>query len=171
MGSRGTSSTSRRRGWWPPAASEDLLSVAPAPDYATSHHLYVALHDARTARSRSTSSRPTATRCRCRARRPLLAIPHPKAANHNGGQLQFGPDGYLYISTGDGGGAGDLDGNAQNLGSLLGQDPAHRHASLGGPALHVPPDNPFVGGLHPEIWAYGLRNPWRFSFDRLTGTC
>lgn len=145
-----------------------LLSVAAAPNYVESQHLYASYTrpdgalevDEFTADGYSV---PLSTR------RPLLAVPHAKAANHNAGQLQFGPDGYLYISTGDGGGAGDTDGNAQNLGSLSGKilriDP---HAS-GAQAYTIPPDNPFVGGAHPEIWSYGFRNPWRFSFDRLTG--
>ena len=99
-----------------------------------------------------------------------MTIPHP-ASNHNGGQLQFGPDGMLYIGTGDGGGAGDVPGNAQNLSTRLGKilriDP---HAS-GSLPYTIPADNPFAGsaGALPEIWSYGLRNPWRFSFDRLTG--
>ncbi len=99
----------------------------------------------------------------------LMTIPHPGQTNHNGGQLQFGPDGYLYVGTGDGGGAGDVPDNAQNLSVLLGKllridvDSAQPYA--------VPPSNPFVGrsGIRPEIWAYGLRNPWRFSFDRING--
>jgi glucose/arabinose dehydrogenase len=84
--------------------------------------------------------------------------------NHNGGQLQFGPDGYLYIGMGDGGGGGDPQNNAQNLGTLL------IDVDSGLP-FTIPPDNPFVGnpGARDEIWALGLRNPWRFSFDRLTG--
>jgi glucose/arabinose dehydrogenase len=99
----------------------------------------------------------------------LLEISFP-VGEHKGGDLAFGPDGYLYISVGDGGagGYGDQEGNAQNPGTLLGsilridvdnQEP-----------YGVPPDNPFVsGGGLPEVWAYGLRNPWRFTFDRLTG--
>ena len=112
------------------------------------------------------SSRPTATRCRFASRRPLIVIPHPNFSNHNGGQLQFGPDGMLYAGTGDGGSAGDPSGNAQNLNSLLGKilriDP-HPSGSL---PYTVPAGNPFPGSL---IWSYGLRNPWRFSFDRMTG--
>lgn len=90
-------------------------------------------------------------------------------SNHNGGDLQFGPDGYLYIATGDGGSARDPNARAQDLGSLLGK--LLRIDVDGGSPYAVPADNPFVG-LHtarPEIWAYGLRNPWRFSFDRKTG--
>ncbi|MGH2560668.1 MAG: PQQ-dependent sugar dehydrogenase [Thermomicrobiales bacterium] len=93
-------------------------------------------------------------------------------ANHNGGLILFGPDGYLYIGLGDGGSQGDPNGNAQNLGEPLGSilriDPA---VEGNDPAYTVPDDNPFVGqdGAMPEIWAYGVRNPWRFSFDRETG--
>jgi glucose/arabinose dehydrogenase len=98
----------------------------------------------------------------------LLTLAQP-AANHNGGHLAFGPDGYLYIGTGDGGAAGDRFGNGQNGQTLLGA--MLRIDVDGEPPYAVPPDNPFVGdpGMRDEIWALGLRNPWRFSFDRLTG--
>ena len=102
----------------------------------------------------------------------ILTIPHPNFGNHNGGQLQFGRDGYLYIGTGDGGSGGDPPNNAQNrqmlLGKLLRIDVTN---SSGSTPYRVPPDNPFVGtsDARPEIWAFGLRNPWRFSFDRQTG--
>jgi len=98
----------------------------------------------------------------------LLTISQP-LANHNGGQLQFGPDGYLYIGTGDGGSGGDPSNNAQNLNSLLGK--MLRIDVNAGPPYGIPPNNPFIGdpAALPEIWALGLRNPWRFSFDRLTG--
>jgi glucose/arabinose dehydrogenase len=92
--------------------------------------------------------------------------------NHNGGGLAFGPDGYLYIGSGDGGSAGDPLGNGQALDTLLGKmlriDPNRGRGDI---LYSVPADNPFLGreGARPEIWAYGLRNPWRFSFDRLTG--
>jgi hypothetical protein len=99
----------------------------------------------------------------------LLTIPHPSQANHNGGNLEFGPDGYLYIGTGDGGGGGDPFENGQNINALLGKllriDVDH------GSPYAIPPTNPFAAagaGAH-EIWSYGLRNPWRFSFDRQTG--
>jgi len=98
----------------------------------------------------------------------LLRIAHPTYQNHFGGQLAFGPDGYLYLGTGDGGGAGDPQGNARNRASLLGKllriDVAG--ATLAQPYA-IPPSNPYRDGAggRPEIWALGLRNPWRFSFD------
>jgi glucose/arabinose dehydrogenase len=88
--------------------------------------------------------------------------------NHNGGQIQFGPDGYLYIALGDGGGGDDPDGRGQSLDDLLG---AILRIDLAGAPYAIPADNPFMAtaGARPEIWSYGLRNPWRFSFDRLNG--
>ncbi len=98
----------------------------------------------------------------------LLNITQP-FSNHNGGQLQFGPDGFLYISTGDGGLGGDPGNRAQDLETLLGK--ILRIDVDRGDPFAVPPGNPFVGQppAQPEIWAFGLRNPWRFSFDRSTG--
>jgi len=101
----------------------------------------------------------------------LLTFPHQTFSNHNGGQLAFSPvDGYLYIGLGDGGGAGDPFGNGQNTGSLLGKL-LRIDVESGATPYAIPPDNPFVFDpqSRPEIWAYGLRNPWRFSFDRVTG--
>lgn len=97
----------------------------------------------------------------------LLRIEQPYA-NHNGGQLAFGPDGMLYVGTGDGGSAGDPQNNGQNLNSLLGK---LLRLDVRGDKYAVPRDNPFVnrGGARGEVWAYGLRNPWRFSFDRESG--
>jgi glucose/arabinose dehydrogenase len=102
--------------------------------------------------------------------RELLLVDQP-FSNHNGGALAFGPDGYLYVALGDGGSAGDPDGNAQALDSLLGKILRISPEPSGGLEYSIPSDNPFVGvaGTRPEIWAYGLRNPWRFSFDRQTG--
>ena len=98
----------------------------------------------------------------------LLTITQPYS-NHNGGQLQFGPDGYLYIGMGDGGSGGDPENNAQNPGTFLGK--MLRIDVDSGNPYAIPASNPFVGNLEvlDEIWALGLRNPWRFSFDRLTG--
>jgi glucose/arabinose dehydrogenase len=103
-------------------------------------------------------------------RREVLGFDQPYP-NHNGGDIDFGPDGMLYIGTGDGGSGGDPDRRALNMSEWLGKilriDP---HPS-GNAGYTVPPDNPFVGvdGARPEIWSFGLRNPWRFSFDRSTG--
>lgn len=97
----------------------------------------------------------------------LKTIAHPTNQNHNGGMLAFGPDGCLYAGIGDGGGSGDPNGNAQNTNSLLGKilrlDPETGSA--------CGTDNPFANGTGgaPEVWSFGLRNPWRFSFDRSTG--
>ena len=97
----------------------------------------------------------------------LLRVKQP-FANHNGGSMMFGPDGYLYMGLGDGGSGGDPYGNGQNLNTDLGK--LLRVDVNQGDPYAIPADNPFAkGGGNPEIWAYGLRNPWRFSFDRLTG--
>ncbi len=104
--------------------------------------------------------------------RPILHVDQP-FANHNGGGLAFGPDGELYIGMGDGGSGGDPQGNGQRLDTLLGKilriDVGGNTAA--GQPYGIPSDNPFTedAGRRPEIWAYGLRNPWRFSFDRETG--
>jgi hypothetical protein len=98
---------------------------------------------------------------------PIISIPHPGFANHNGGMLAFGSDGMLYIATGDGGSGGDPDDNAQNINVLLGKI---LRLNVDIPPPFIPNSNPFVGGPGAdEIWAYGLRNPWRFTFDRSTG--
>ncbi|HEY3612053.1 MAG TPA: PQQ-dependent sugar dehydrogenase [Gaiellales bacterium] len=153
---------------------QGLLSVAFSPRFEQTGKLYVyftnkqgnevvwELH----ARKGAATIRP--------GHRQLLEIPDSES-NHNGGQLQFGPDGMLYIGDGDGGGGGDkhgAHGNGQNPGVLLGKlmriDPSTRTGSL---PYGIPKGNPFVGkaGYRPEIWALGLRNPWRYSFDSATG--
>jgi glucose/arabinose dehydrogenase len=98
----------------------------------------------------------------------LLHIQQP-FANHNGGQVRFGPDGYLYIAMGDGGSAGDPMRNGQNLGASLGNVLRVDVESQPG-QVRIPPDNPFIKtpGARGEVWDYGLRNPWRFSFDPAT---
>jgi glucose/arabinose dehydrogenase len=146
-----------------------LLSMAFAPDFATSHRFYVVynLADGSIQLDELVASGDTADTS---SRRPVLNIPHPVYGNHNGGQLQFGPDGYLYLSTGDGGGGGDPNENAQNTSSLLGKLLRIDPQAQGEAPYTVPADNPFVGVAGAdEIWSYGLRNPWRFSFDRATG--
>lgn len=149
---------------------QGLLSMAFAPDYARSGKFYVDYTDqggtSRIAEFRRSSNPARAVRS---SRRLVLSQSQPEP-NHNGGQLQFGPDGLLYIGFGDGGGAGDQHGsrgNGQNLDTQLGKilriDPAGR-------PYRIPASNPFVGRAgRDEIYAYGLRNPWRFSFDRTTG--
>ncbi len=139
-----------------------LLGMAFAPDYASSGLAYVFL----TARSptgqlqiRELRRSADPDRAVAGAGRLVLAVPHPDT-NHNGGQLAFGPDGMLYAATGDGGGSNDLENDAAETDSLLGK------------ILRI---NPRAGGAQPAnpfgnaVWAYGLRNPWRFSFDRATG--
>src|SRR5204862_374215 len=98
----------------------------------------------------------------------LLTISHSQFANHNGGQMQFGPDGYLYAGIGDGGSGGNPTNSAQDLTQLLGK---LLRIDVDAAIYTIPPNNPFVGrpNVRAEIWAYGLRNPWRFSFDRATG--
>jgi glucose/arabinose dehydrogenase len=102
--------------------------------------------------------------------RILLTVNQP-FDNHKGGQIAFGPDGFLYVALGDGGSEGDPMGNGQNRNTLLGKIlRIDVDASAGGKPYAIPPDNPFVSGNGlPEIWAYGLRNPWRFAFERATG--
>jgi len=109
------------------------------------------------------------------SRRAIITI-ETLQANHNGGQLAFGPDDFLYIALGDGGGAADEGaghaegGNGQSLDTLLGKILRIDPTASGDQAYTIPSDNPFASaGGRPEIWAYGLRNPWRFSFDRETG--
>ncbi len=149
---------------------QGLLSVAFPPGYATKGYFYVNYTDPR---GDTVISRFTVTSD------PDLADPNSEAvvlriaqpfANHNGGLLKFGPDGYLYIGMGDGGSGGDPQGNGQKLSTLLGKL-LRIDVESGVQPYRIPPDNPFVSNAQarPEIWAYGLRNPWKFSFDRQTG--
>jgi glucose/arabinose dehydrogenase len=151
-------------------SEQGLLSVAFPSDYAAGGLFYVDYTDLRgntvVARYRRSADNPR--QADPASEQKILQVDQP-APNHNGGQLQFGPDGYLYIGMGDGGGAGDQWGNAQATGVLLGKI---LRIDVGGTdAYTIPADNPFAGkaGARPEIWALGLRNPWRFSFDRATG--
>ena len=160
-------------------SEEGLLGLAFDPGFSDNGHLYV-YYSASDPR-RSVVSRFTLDRDRDRAgyggaaeilsELVLLEVEQPYP-NHNGGQLAFGPDGYLYIGLGDGGSGGDPQGNGQDLTTLLGSilriDVSN--ASTAEP-YRVPEDNPFWDDetARGEIWAYGLRNPWRFSFDEATG--
>jgi glucose/arabinose dehydrogenase len=148
---------------------QGLLSMAFSPDYATG--LFYVFYTAQAGEAGAlridefdADAEPVES-----SRRPVIEIPHVGAAqNHNGGQLQFGPDGHLYASTGDGGTGGA---NAQDLDSLLGKILRISPSGTGPGDYSVPSDNPFAGPTagEDEIWSYGLRNPWRFSFDRATG--
>ena len=152
---------------------QGLLGLAFAPDYAKSRRFYVNYTnrsgDTRIVEYRAAS----ADRADPQSARVLIRQDQPEP-NHNGGQLAFGRDGMLYIGLGDGGGGNDNHGsrgNAQSLDTLLGKilriDPSRR---TGGRPYAIPDGNPFVGrGGREEVWAYGLRNPWRFSFDRANG--
>jgi glucose/arabinose dehydrogenase len=155
-----------------------LLGLAFHPGFATNRRLFVdytRIGDGATVVSELRGS-ADGSRADPASERILLLVPQP-FANHNGGQLAFGPDGYLYIGLGDGGSEGDPNGNGQNRNVLLGKilridvDAAHPSGS----GYAIPSDNPYAslgaapGDGRPEVWAYGLRNPWRFSFDRLTG--
>lgn len=136
-----------------------LLSIAPAPGFGSSGRFYAAYTGEATAGGlvgdiHVDAFRPDPAGGVVPLREPIVTVPHSTRANHNGGQIQLGPDGDLYLSTGDGGGIGDPDENAQDPASMLGK------------ILRIDLDP----GGSTEIWASGLRNPWRFSFDRLTGT-
>ncbi len=153
---------------------EGLLGLAFAPDFERTGNVYV-YYSAAAGQRRTVLSRFTATADRSRAdpasETVLLEVPQP-FPNHKGGQIAFGPDGYLYMGLGDGGSGNDPGNRAQNLNELLGKilriDVSG--ASQGLP-YRIPADNPFVGrqGARGEIWTYGMRNPWRFSFDSATG--
>jgi Glucose / Sorbosone dehydrogenase len=135
-----------------------LLSIAVAPDFPSNGRFYAVYTGTPAAGGAEgdlhvDAFRPAPEGGGALLRDPLFSVGHSTFATHNGGQLQFGPDGNLYVSTGDGGGAGDPLGSGQNPDSLLGK------------ILRVKPE----AGAAPEIWSSGLRNPWRFSFDRANG--
>ena len=164
---------------------QGLLSMSFSPDYATSGRFYL-YYTSRSCpsppgcdeRVSEFTANPGADTANAGSEHVLITIPHPNQSNHNGGQLQFGPNGDLYVSVGDGGGGNDTEGNAQRLSTLLGKI-LRISPQTGG--YSIPAGNPFSGGPEcsngpssgaancPEIWAYGLRNPWRFSFDSATG--
>jgi glucose/arabinose dehydrogenase len=145
-----------------------LLSIAFPADYRQSGSFYVYYNDAAGNIRIDEFERGSATRAAAGSQRQVIEIPHPVNANHNGGQMQF-LDGLLYFGTGDGGSGGDPPNNAQNkevlLGKLLRIDPR----PSGGQPYSVPSSNPFVGKPgRDEIYSYGLRNPFRFSFDTVS---
>ncbi len=149
---------------------QGLLGLAFHPNYLNNGYFYVdytRMGDGATVIARYSVSSAEPNLADPASATLLLTVAQPYA-NHNGGQIAFGPDGYLYIGLGDGGGAGDPQENGQDITNLLGT--ILRIDVDGPPPYSVPPDNPFVGTVgRDEIWDYGLRNPWRFSFDRLTG--
>jgi glucose/arabinose dehydrogenase len=151
---------------------QGLLSVAFPPGFPDVAHFYVYYTNIKgdnlVARI---SLRPGSdTQADPTTERVILYFNHPEQRNHNGGQIAFGPDGYLYIGTGDGGGANDPLGNAQNPNVLLGKL-LRIDVESGVQPYTIPNDNPYsnTDGYQSEIWSLGLRNPWRFSFDRETG--
>ena len=151
------------------ASEQGLLGLAFHPRYTENGFFFLNYTDGNgdtvIARFRVSSDDPNRADADSETR--LLHIPQP-FGNHNGGVTEFGPDGYLYLGLGDGGSGGDPQNNAQSLDTLLGK--LLRIDVAGGETYAIPPDNPFAGGGgRPEIWAYGLRNPWRFSFDHQTG--
>lgn len=156
---------------------QGVLGLAFHPDYATNGRFFVYVTNAAGDQEVRQYSRSSTNPDRAAAVSSdvILTIPHPGNSNHNGGWISFGPDGYLYIATGDGGGGGDPDNNAQNPNSLLGKMlridvDGDDFGGDAGRDYAIPVDNPFVGfAALDEIWALGLRNPWRPSFDRVTG--
>lgn len=147
-------------------SEQGLLGLAFHPRFAENGYFYVNYIDLKgntvVARFQASGNRADPE-----SETRLLYVKQPYP-NHNGGSLAFGPDGYLYIGLGDGGSGGDPQGNAQSLNTLLGK---LLRIDVNAPDLPyaIPADNPFRQGGLPEIWAYGLRNPWRFSFDPLLG--
>ena len=149
---------------------QGLLSVAFHPNYKTNGYFYVDYtnNNFDTRISRFSVNPTDSNKALPNSEVILLTIWQPYS-NHNGGQLQFGPDGYLYVGMGDGGSGNDPENRAQNKDSLLGK--ILRLDVDNGTPYGIPPDNPFINDpdARPEIWTYGMRNPWRFSFDRLNG--
>jgi glucose/arabinose dehydrogenase len=153
---------------------EGLLGLAFDPDYQQNGYFYVyysADNPRRSVLSRFSLNQEDTDVADPESEVIIMEVAQPYS-NHNGGQLAFGPDGYLYIGLGDGGSADDPQGHGQNPGTLLGSILRIDVSGLSAPGdYEIPADNPFVGteGARAEIWAFGLRNPWRFSFDSETG--
>ncbi|WP_413995696.1 PQQ-dependent sugar dehydrogenase [Maribacter sp. 2307ULW6-5] len=155
------------------SSEQGLLGLAFHPNYSSNGHFFVFYTPNRTmARVSKFTVSGTPAVADVASEEVILEIPQP-FTNHNGGQIAFGPDGYLYIATGDGGDSGDPQNNAQNRGNLLGNilrlDVDNK---ANGANYAIPEDNPFLdeANVRPEIYAYGFRNPWRMSFDARTGT-
>ncbi|MDX6634971.1 MAG: hypothetical protein QOF06_1174 [Solirubrobacterales bacterium] len=156
-----------------PAGEGGLLSIAFSPDFQASGRFFVNY----TGKEESPAEIHVAEMVASGGSAPLsslrnlLTISHPNHTNHYGGQLQFGPEGNLFISTGDGGGEDDQEHNAQDLSSELGKILRIDPDIDGVIAYSIPPGNPFLAtpGAFPPVWNYGLRNPFRFSFDRVNG--
>ena len=148
-----------------------LLGMAFDPDFANNGYLYVSYTGGSTGSPVSRISRFTSSNggqtFAANSEAVIFSVNQP-FSNHNGGNIIFGPDGYLYFGLGDGGSANDPGNRAQNKNNLLGK---MLRLDVQGATYTIPPDNPFAGGGGAaEVWAWGLRNPWRWSFDRLTGT-
>jgi glucose/arabinose dehydrogenase len=145
-----------------------LLGMALDPDYSTNGQFYVfytnTTGDIVIARYLRNAANPNIADFSSGT--TLLTVLHPNFSNHNGGMLAFGPEGCLYAGVGDGGGSGDPNDNGQSVNSRLGK--LLRINPATGQFCITFPSNPFLGGLAPEVWSLGLRNPWRFSFDRVT---
>jgi glucose/arabinose dehydrogenase len=147
---------------------QGMFSIAFSPGYATNKRFFVLFNnldgDVEVDSFQTSPTNPL--RARPRSQRELLVIPHRDATNHNGGQLHFGPGGLLYISVGDGGHQQPIGEHARDLELLLGKLLRIDPSSEGGQPYGIPASNPFVGRSgRDEIFAYGLRNPWRWSFD------
>ena len=154
---------------------EGLLGLAFDPAYESNGYFYVyysAANPRRSVVSRFSVDPGDPDRADPSSEVEILAVPQPYS-NHNGGHVVFGPDGYLYVGLGDGGSANDPRGNGQDRTTLLGTIIRIDVSTLDSIGRYsIPPGNPFAGeggGVRPEIWAYGLRNPWRFNFDPATG--
>jgi len=151
------------------SSEQGFLSIAFPPNYASKNYFYASYTISNGSLRVSRFDVPSLNQASASNPDIIITVPHPTNTNHNGGQLAFGDDGYLYISTGDGGGGGDTANNAQNKLSWLGKI-LRIDVESGATPYAIPPTNPFVStsGYLDEIWAMGFRNPWRFSFDRLT---
>jgi glucose/arabinose dehydrogenase len=150
-----------------PGEEEGLLGLAFAPDYATSGAFYIYYTRGDPQHNRISRFVVQGDHADPASEHTILDLPEKRFSNHNGGAMAFGPDGYLYVGVGDGGSGGDPDGNGQNTSTLFGKI---LRIDVSGDTYSIPPDNPFAhGGGAPEVYAYGLRNPWRISFDSQTG--